>query len=241
MSHRQRSSSDPASGNRRPGRRRSAVFLLAWTALLAAAFESPATLAADTDLPDPLVRINANGQSLQDLAREIERRSGIAVVVPPSLAGQHITADIQARDWPTALRSLFQQHSTIMAWSPDGRPRRLYLLPPGGDIRDAAPLGNAPGGQRSSFAEGGATPPQGERSFARALSEARRRVDDGSENRDGATAGPATDSPDDPQNDDDAPPEVKTFRDALRQSGSSAGAEAGEESFPGFGSGGDTD
>jgi hypothetical protein len=217
------------------------VLFLAWIALVAVAFETPATLAADTGLPEPIVRISANGQSLRDLAKEIERRSGIAVVVPPSLAGQQITADVKARDWPTALLSLFRQHSTIMAWSPDGRPRRLYLLPPGGDTRDAPPVGNAPGEQRSSYAEEDATPPQGESSFARALREARRRVDDGSGDRGDEAAALGTDSTDDPESNDAAPPELKTFLDALRQSGSSAGSEAGEEGLPGFGSGGDTD
>ena len=82
------------------------------------------------------VRLHIKDRPLQEVLRYIQDASGIRFSLPYTLLMSPVTAEIEAPDWPTAVRQLLGAFQTAEVWQDgDTQLRQVFIL----DSEAAAP------------------------------------------------------------------------------------------------------
>ncbi|MCU0733893.1 MAG: M12 family metallo-peptidase [Methylotetracoccus sp.] len=109
--------------------RRCRLLLLLWCGCwLADAWAVPPSRATEsaTAVTAP-VRVHYKDQRLSDLAKDLERRSGIAISVPSELAGDRVSRDIQAAAWSDLVKQVFDGYDYAAVLGDDGALQHIFL------------------------------------------------------------------------------------------------------------------
>lgn len=73
------------------------------------------------------IHLDYRKSRLVDVASELKRRGGIAIVVPRDLAADRISREVRAGTWTDAVREVFADYDYAAVTGPDGRLLRLFL------------------------------------------------------------------------------------------------------------------
>lgn len=90
----------------------------------------PMTLSDEEGTVTPqVIRLHIKDRPLQEVLRYIQQASGIRFSLPHTLLTTPITAEIEAPDWPTAVRQLLRAFQTAELWQ-DGHTllRQIFIL-----------------------------------------------------------------------------------------------------------------
>ena len=75
------------------------------------------------------IRLHLKDRPLQEVLQYIKQASGIRFSLPQTLLTVPVTAEIEAPDWPTAVRQLLRPFQTAEVWQ-DGETqlRQIFIL-----------------------------------------------------------------------------------------------------------------
>lgn len=75
------------------------------------------------------IHIEVKERTLQEVLHSIQRASGIRFLLPHTMLTVPVTATIEARDWPAAVRQLLRPFKTAEVWDDNGTSlQQIYIL-----------------------------------------------------------------------------------------------------------------
>lgn len=75
------------------------------------------------------IRLHLKDRPLQEVLQYIKQASGIRFLLPHTLLTVPVTAEIEAPDWPTAVRQLLRPFQTAEVWQEGGTQlRQIFIL-----------------------------------------------------------------------------------------------------------------
>ncbi|MCU0736582.1 MAG: hypothetical protein MUF20_13875, partial [Methylotetracoccus sp.] len=92
-----------------------------------AAEPSASAQAATSAERSTVVHVRYSGERLGAVAQDLERRSGIAITVPPGLAGDRLSKDVRAGTWSEAVAQILRGYDYAAETDDQGNVRRILL------------------------------------------------------------------------------------------------------------------
>ncbi len=107
------------------------------------------------------VRVHYRDERLSDLAKDLERKSGIVISVPPELAGDRLSRDIHAAAWSDLVKQVFEGYDYAAILGEQGQLEHIFVQTRDTRTADRPQGGKAPALRRNRRAMTDPTPPSG--------------------------------------------------------------------------------